>query len=312
MRLCEAVRAQLVRGDGPDTLDKQDRSPVTIADFGSQALVCRRIRESFPDDPIVAEERSAALREPAGGRQLAGVVDFVSAQVGPTSGQTVCDWIDLGGGTPSGRYWVLDPIDGTRGFLRGDQYAIALALIEAGQVQWGFLGCPLLPRAVGDGALFVARRGAGGQAYARDGRPLGPPRVSEVAQPAKARLAESFESAHTNRGLSAELKGALGLTAEPLRMDSQAKYAVVACGRAEIYLRAPNVRTPDYRENIWDHAAGWLVVQEAGGRISDVYGRPLDWSHGRRLEQNIGVLATNGRLHEAVLESLARLLPPLA
>jgi 3'-phosphoadenosine 5'-phosphosulfate (PAPS) 3'-phosphatase len=84
----------------------------------------------------------------------------------------------------------------------------------------------------------------------------------------------------------------------------------VARGEADIYLRAPNSRTPDYRENIWDHAAGALVVEEAGGKVTDVYGEALDWTTGRRLERNRGVLATNGRLHEAVVDALAPLLPP--
>ena len=57
---------------------------------------------------------------------------------------------------------------------------------------------------------------------------------------------------------------ALGITAEPLRLDSQAKYAVVARGDASIYLRLPH---GGYRENVWDHAAGWLIVSEAGGRV---------------------------------------------
>jgi 3'(2'), 5'-bisphosphate nucleotidase len=104
----------------------------------------------------------------------------------------------------------------------------------------------------------------------------------------------------------------LGLSGDVVRMDSQAKYAAVARGQAEIYLRSPNPRTPDYRECIWDHAAGWLVVEEAGGTVTDVYGRALDWTHGRRLAQNIGVLATNGILHETVLQALASLLPPLS
>jgi 3'(2'), 5'-bisphosphate nucleotidase len=131
-----------------------------------------------------------------------------------------------------------------------------------------------------------------------------------VARLAESRLAESFESAHTNQGLSARLKSQLGIAAEPVRMDSQAKYAAVASGQAEIYLRSPNERSPDYREWVWDHAAGALVVEEAGGRVTDVYGRPLDWSHGRRLAQTVGVLATNGLLHDQVLECLAELLPP--
>ena len=60
----------------------------------------------------------------------------------------------------------------------------------------------------------------------------------------------------------------------------------------------------DYHEKIWDQAAGSLVVEEAGGRISDLDGRPLDFTAGRTLARNRGVLASNGHLHEVALQAL--------
>ena len=308
--LCEAVRAQMVVGTGPDKLDKLDRSPVTVADFGVQALICQLIEQAFPHAVIVAEEDSSALREAGNTRQRSAVAQFVGAQLGEVTEELICRWIDRGRGSPGDRFWVLDPIDGTKGFLRHDQYAVALALIEHGQVQLGFLACPVLPYARGSGLILVAEKGHGTALYALDGTCLGQAQVDAMKQPSQARLAESVESAHTNRGLSGQLCAALGITAEPVRMDSQAKYAAVALGQADVYLRAPNDRTPDYREQIWDHAAGWLAVTEAGGSVTDVYGRSLQWTHGRRLEQNIGVVATNGHIHHAVIEALADLLPP--
>lgn len=307
-RVCEAVRAEMVHGTGAGKLDKHDRSPVTVADFGAQAIVCRHIEAVFPQDVIVAEEDSAMLRQ--NNDHLAAVTRFVRAEIDEAAEKTVCQWIDRGSGEPSARFWVLDPIDGTKGFLRQDQYAIALALVEDGTVQWGFLACPALPYEGGTGVVFVAQRGGGTQILTLDGVVLGAVEVSRVADASRARVAESVESGHTNHGLSAQMQGALGIVAEPVRMDSQAKYAAVARGQADVYLRAPNERTPDYRECIWDHAAGWLVVTEAGGTVTDVYGAALDWTQGRRLERNKGVLATNGQMHNVVLETLAALLPP--
>jgi 3'(2'), 5'-bisphosphate nucleotidase len=95
----------------------------------------------------------------------------------------------------------------------------------------------------------------------------------------------------------------LGITAAPLRLDSQAKYAVVARGEADVYLRLPT--RADYREKVWDHAAGVLIVEEAVGRVTDINGLPLDFSQGRELAANRGVIVTNGRLHERVLAALA-------
>jgi HAL2 family 3'(2'),5'-bisphosphate nucleotidase len=304
-RLCQAVRDEMERGQGAGDLDKADRSPVTVADFGAQALVCRQIRAAFPRDEIVAEEDSALLRQESNQVVLARVVELVQRQVAEASAEAILDWIDLGAGQPTGRCWVLDPIDGTAGFLRGGQYAIALALIEEGRPRHAFLACPALPYAGAVGLVLVAERGAGVRVIDLGGRELGPVQASSQADPRLARLAESFDAAHTNRGLAADLASSLAITAEPARLDSQAKYALVALGQAEIYLRAPNTRSPNYRESIWDHAAGALVVEEAGGRVSDVTGRPLDWTAGRRLEHNVGVLATNGPLNERVLAALA-------
>jgi 3'(2'), 5'-bisphosphate nucleotidase len=311
-RLCQQVRAAMVSNGDAAKLDKSDKSPVTVADFGAQAVVCKLIAEQVPDDAIVGEEGSAALREEKNEEHLQKVVSFVNQQI-PGHAEAVCDWIDKGAGEAKGRYWVLDPIDGTKGFLRNDQYAVALALIENGQVQWGFLACPALPNVQSEGlssegSIFVAQRGAGAKMFSLNGDDSGTIQVSTQNSVAQARLAESVESAHTNQGLAAQLRERLNIGALPVRMDSQAKYAAVARGDAEIYLRSPNSRTPDYRENIWDHAAGYLVVEEAGGRVTDVHGKSLDWSQGKRLENNLGVLATNGVLHDEVVQALQKLL----
>ncbi|HXG64531.1 MAG TPA: 3'(2'),5'-bisphosphate nucleotidase [Blastocatellia bacterium] len=306
--LCEAVRTEMVAGRGPDKLDKSDRSPVTVADFGAQALVCRLIGDAFPEDAIVAEEDSQMLREPGSAEQMSALRHFVNAQAGAADAETVCAWIDRGNGETGARFWALDPIDGTKGFLRNDQYAVALALIERGSVQWGFLACPALPYRDSKGVVFVAQRGAGAHAFALDGELLGPVRVSELGDVKQARVIKSVEASHTDSGVVSEFKTALNIASETILMDSQAKYGAVASGQADIYLRLPNPRRPDYRENIWDHAAGAIVVEEAGGKVTDAYGNALDWTQRRQLK-NIGVVATNGHLHDLVIGTLARFLP---
>jgi 3'(2'), 5'-bisphosphate nucleotidase len=87
-------------------------------------------------------------------------------------------------------------------------------------------------------------------------------------------------------------------------MDSQAKYGIVARGEATIYLRVPSPSEKDYREKIWDHAAGSIIAEEAGGKVTDVLGRPLDFSCGAKMKKNQGVIVTNGILHDVVLEAL--------
>jgi 3'(2'), 5'-bisphosphate nucleotidase len=132
--------------------------------------------------------------------------------------------------------------------------------------------------------------------------------VDDVDDATAARFCESVEAAHSHQGDAARVAALLGITAAPLRMDSQCKYGTVARGEASIYLRLP--RRAAYRERIWDHAAGSLIVHEAGGRVSDVHGRPLDFTCGRTLERNEGIVATNGRLHREVLAAVRRVLGP--
>jgi 3'(2'), 5'-bisphosphate nucleotidase len=218
-------------------------------------------------------------------------------------------------GGPSRRWWTLDPVDGTKGFLRNEQYAVAFALVEDGEVVLAAMACPNLPltgtlgsadtRADGPvGCLFVAERGAGARMLPLDDAPDDPGRPIAVTAPASvaaARYAESVEAAHSDQSEAGRIALALGITAEPLRLDSQTKYAVVARGDASIYLRLPR---GGYRENVWDHAAGWLIVSEAGGRVSDVDGRPLDFTTGRRMIANRGIVATAASIHDEVLAAV--------
>ncbi len=304
-RLCQVVQRRLVAGT---TLTKGDRSPVTVADFGAQAVVCHLLAQRFPDDPMVGEEDADALRQPGNAALKDKVVDAVAAILPDLGAAGTLDAIDRGTytGGSSGRHWTLDPIDGTKGFLRLDQYAVALALIEDGEVVLGVLGCPNLPHAAGTGCLFVAVRGEGAFSRSLDDDTETRISVNPTTDPADARFCESVEKAHTSQSDSARVAALLGITAPPHRIDSQCKYAAVARGDADIYLRLPT--RPGYVEKIWDHAAGWSVIVEAGGTVTDIYGKPLDFSIGRGLERNKGVIVTNGRFHGKVLAAVATVL----
>ncbi|MBF2002393.1 MAG: 3'(2'),5'-bisphosphate nucleotidase [Synechococcales cyanobacterium M58_A2018_015] len=301
-QLCQQVR-QTIR---PEAIEKRDRSPVTIADFGSQAIICKVLSEAFPADPIVAEEDAAALSQPEMAPYLAQATEHVHSIFTEATPETVIEWIGRGNGQVGQRYWTLDPIDGTKGFLRGEQYAVALALVEDGEVKVGVLACPALTLETTDaaGVLFRAVRGAGATMMPLSGGEPQPIRVAHSDDAAHFRFVESVESGHGDHSQQQELARDIGMTTASLRMDSQAKYAVVACGEAALYLRLPSPKTPDYRERIWDHAAGVIIVEEAGGRVTDMYGQPLDFSLADKLVNNQGVIVSNGACHEAVLNSL--------
>lgn len=303
----DAARAcrRIQRAIALDPLTKGDRSPVTVADFAAQAIVSLRLAEADAGVPLVGEEDAAALRSEDAADRRERVCRAVEAVTGIADAEVILSAIDRGvyGGGPRGRHWVLDPIDGTKGFLRGDQYAVALALVEDGAVQLGVLGCPNLAHGDGAGSVFWASRGAGVHARGLDGGPVTAVRVSPTADIGAARFCESVEAAHSAHGWSSRVAAKLGVTLGPYRIDSQCKYAAVARGDAQIYLRLPTRK--DYVEKIWDHAAGSILVEEAGGRVTDIDGRPLDFSRGRHLDTNRGIIATNGALHDAVVDAVA-------
>ena len=294
------------------TITKEDLSPVTVADFAAQAVVSSLLTDRFPDAVLVGEEDASDLRTTDGAEVLSLVTSYVSAERDDADDGAVCDWIDIGNGKPEGRFWTLDPIDGTKGYLRGEQYAIALALIEDGKVQLGVLACPNLGARCtldgSDGVITSAVRGEGAcYGTLEADSSFVPMKVSGCNEISRARMMRSVESGHTNTGQIGELVKMLRLESEPVCLDSQAKYAVLAVGGGEILLRLLSSSKPDYREKIWDQAAGSIVLEEAGGRITDLSGKPLDFSRGTTLADNRGVCATNGVLHDEVLEALARL-----
>ncbi|MDY6950729.1 MAG: 3'(2'),5'-bisphosphate nucleotidase [Thermodesulfobacteriota bacterium] len=304
--LCEAVRATF---HSNEVLEKKDRSPVTIADFGAQAVISHYLALSFPHDPLMAEEASGMLREKenAGLRDL--VTDHVQRIVPKLAEAEVLAAIDRGAGEggAKGRFWTLDPIDGTKGFLRGGQYATALALVEDGEVVVGVLGCPNLPLDSSEpdgetGCLFVAVRGEGAAMRGFNEPVEQEIQVVRAIAPADVQFCESVESSHSAHGESAQIAKRLGITQPPVRMDSQCKYGIVARGEAAIYLRLPTRQS--YMETVWDHAAGSIIVEEAGGRVTDMEGKPLDFSVGRRLTENKGIVVTNGGLHDPILRAV--------
>ena len=306
--LCMRVRMEMVN---PSALEKGDKSPVTVADFGSQALLCQQLKAAFPQDPIVGEEDAVALRRPNHAHQLELVTHY-ARQFHPAATPTeICDWIDAGNATIAGRYWTLDPIDGTKGFLRNDQYTIALALIEGGEVKVGALACPALPLNLDapeevKGVIFVAVRGAGAEMGLLPGDSLAPIHVAGESDKTGFRFVESVEADHGDHALQAAIARAAGISRPSLRMDSQAKYGVVARGDAALYLRLPSPKYPGYREKVWDHAAGSLVVEEAGGRVTDMHGQRLDFASDYLMRRNRGVIVSAGLSHTAVIEALAQ------
>ena len=310
-RLCQEVCEEQC---GPQAIEKKDKSPVTIADFGAQAVISDLLGVAFPHLPLIAEENADDLRraEQAGVKRR--MLQYVQNILPHRNEHEILQVIDRGNyeGGPTGTYWTLDPIDGTKGFLRGQQYAVALALIQEGEVVLSVLGCPNLPLDGTNpsslvGCLFTAVRGDGATMQALTTENCSSAiQVTPVAKAIDATFCESVESGHTSHDHAQQIAERLGVTKPPFRIDSQCKYAAIARGDASIYLRLPT--RADYEEKIWDHAAGYLVVCEAGGRVTDTRGLSLDFSRGRTLKNNTGVVATNGHIHSEVIDAVQSVL----
>ncbi len=317
VRAAARLGRQVQRSSSLSTMTKLDASPVTVADYACQALVAHRLSRAFAADALVAEEDMSLLADPAAGEAVEAILKAVAPYERGVTEDDLTAWIGRGGAVPGERFWTLDPVDGTKGFVRGDQYVVALALIEGGRVQVGALGCPNLTVGLeryvaGPGCVALAVRGEGAWIAPLEHGDMTPLRVSKRDDPELARVLRSFEDAHTDPVHLERIFRLLGMQQEPRRMDSQAKAVVLAGGGAELVLRLLPSQRPAYREKIWDAAAGSLLVEEAGGRVTDLRGRELDFRSGRELTNNVGVVSSNGRLHEAALAAVRAALPEAA
>ena len=303
VKLCRRVQDDYLIANTKSTGDQKE--PVTIADYGSQAIICRALRARFPEDGVVSEESGAQFLALVSAEQRAQVLEILSDVLGePVSESAVVDWLDHGVGRATRRTWVIDPIDGTKGFLALRHYAIACGLLIDGEVAGGIVAAPGYND--GEGALFYTENGATWRA------PIGGGAGARVTVSARRELSElvvaqSFERAHASKSRMARARELAGLGgARVLELDSMEKYALVACGDADLYMRLPRAGS-DYAHKIWDHVAGVALVRGAGGTVTDLDGSPLDFSQGETLP-NPGMIISNGQHHARIVEAVGRVM----
>lgn len=334
--LTKGLSDSIVELSKSGTQIKNDKSPVTVGDYASQALINKAIKLNFPNDNIVGEEDSLSLKD---GSEEANalskrILDLLSETQQKTEKSSdalgelkdlkeVYESIDFGNyeGGSEGRFWALDPIDGTKGFLRGDQFAVCLALIEDGKVVLGVIGCPNLPEHIvlndkqsgTKGGLFSAVKGVG-SFYTplfetdefvplKDQEKI---KMTSETSSATLKVVEGVEKGHSSHSTQSQIKLKLGFSEDTvaqqtINLDSQVKYCVLAKGQADIYLRLPVSDT--YREKIWDHAAGNILIYESGGQVGDIGGQELDFGKGRQLNSK-GVIAANKAIFPKVIEAV--------
>ncbi|TYJ34572.1 hypothetical protein E1A91_A05G178100v1 [Gossypium mustelinum] len=338
-RLCVDVQRSLFSVEGR-IIEKKDQTPVTVADFGVQALISLELSKSFPSIPLVAEEDSGFLRsnnlvDPV----ISAVSDQMSFNMKSLSHDDVLEAIDRGGknafamGTKPATYWILDPIDGTRGFVKGSQalYVVGLSLVVEGEIVLGVMGCPnwvvdatyksithaqsYRNSSPGLGIIMVAHVGCGTWKKRLKNMLHSSTKISSdwtrcfvdgfcLVSDARFCIPESqtWESLPLSVLYKARIDddnvGDKEICLLSAFCGSLCKYLMVASGRASVFIL-----------RVWDHAVGMICVHEAGGKVTDWKGRELDLA-ADKVERRIiypegGILVTNGKIHNEILEMIS-------
>ena len=314
-----------------DEVNKSDDTPVTIADLTAQALVVGAIHHAFPNDTFLAEESAQILRED--GALADRVWNFVSTSAQyagpyvseklwtPTSKEQMLDIIDLGKGEGgrTGRFWVLDPIDGTMTYMTNQQYAVCLCLVEDGVKQVAVQGCPnlsleTLPMTEDSvdlsekgGYIFSAVHEGGAFSQPLSDQQLkAPERIPQKTGPSSLSDLKNIESMKSSSMGHDRIKAVcdkLGITYPGVDIwAQQLKYIAMAVGGHDVMVRIPGY---DYhRTAAWDHASGQLICEEVGIVMTDVYGKTHDYKKGRRLYDNWGDVAAPKAWHADVLRAV--------
>ncbi|HEV3237977.1 MAG TPA: 3'(2'),5'-bisphosphate nucleotidase CysQ [Gemmataceae bacterium] len=230
----------------------------TQADRDSQETILQHIRESFPQDSLCAEETTATLAS--------------ANQEGP-------------------RWWIVDPIDGTRGFARKNgEFSVMVAFLDEGLIRAGVVFEP------SKGRLTYAKQDGG---CWRQDQTSSPPircRVKQAQTLSDAILTQS----HTRKpGRQQTLATALVPGKIIETYSAGIKLAQVARGEADLYLNTY------LHFNDWDICAGQILVEEAGGTVTGLHGEPIRYGVGQKAERT-GLLASNGLLHQASLDVIAK------
>lgn len=231
--------------------------PVTQADTVANEIVVRGLLENFPEDGILSEETTDTSRR-------------------------------LG----KERVWMVDPLDGTSGFIaRDDDFAVHIGLAIRGEPALGVVYRPATD------ILYWAQRGQGAWRVEADGAPTRL-RVSEVSDLKRARLAAS--RTHRSPRMDRVIE-ALGIAAETQRGSVGVKIGLIVERECDLYIHL----SP--RSKQWDTCAPEAILREAGGQMTDLWGFPLRYNTPDVWNRN-GIVASNGALHEAVIAGLAPLL----
>ncbi len=269
---------------GVKTYIKKDQSPATVVDYCSQIYILNQLKENFPDDQIIAEENETGL-----------IDDNTSERIKECFNELeIYDISDFKGllnyrGQSSTRQWTVDPIDGTKGFMKGLTYAIGIGLMVDSDPKVSVI---CVPEYNENGlVIFVAEQGHGAKA-SYGGKEFKSIHVSSQDNIKNARLCQSL---HYDLPWVSQFADKIGIK-ERIKLDSMAKFCLVADGSYDLYIKP----IMGYRAYSWDYSQGDLLVREAGGKVTDLDEERLRFEHENCLLRAPGIITTNGILHDEV------------
>jgi len=287
-----------------DKTSADHSEPVTIADYGAQAIIARALQAYFPDVSVLSEESSPQFLELTNDYQQAQILAYLSEFLETNvTLDDVIQWLDHGKGdeTPQ-HYWSLDPIDGTKGYINGRHYAIGLGYVKDGKPAGAIMACPAYGLAddattVGKegGAIFVAWDGKAYRIEAGHTEKFTMPETDNLI------IAQSYEKSHASKSDMAKVCENLAIQ-QVRELDSMEKYALVAHGDATLYLRLPR-KGSTYKHKIWDHLPGVALIEASGGIATDIDGSPLIFNQGVAMP-NEAMIACPKSQHERVLQAI--------
>jgi 3'(2'), 5'-bisphosphate nucleotidase len=238
-------------------ISADDDEPVTEADRAANALIVAGIRHEFPEDGILAEESVDTARR-------------------------------LG----KSRVWMIDPLDGTNGFIARDgDFAVQIGLALEGEAVMGVVYQPL------PDLLYSAALGAGTW-IERPGMAIEQARVSDHNEITKMRMAAS--RSHRSPRLDRVIR-TLGIKDEVQRGSVGIKIGLIIERQCDLYVHLSG------RTKQWDTCAPEIILSEAGGRLTDLFGHPLGYN-AQDVQNRNGIVASNGAAHDSIISHLAPLL----
>jgi 3'(2'), 5'-bisphosphate nucleotidase len=269
---------------GVKTYIKKDQSPATVADYSSQIYILNQLKEKFPRDQIIAEETETGLIDINSTNRIKECFKKLDIT-------NINDFKNLLNyrGPKSTRQWTVDPIDGTKGFMKGLKYAIGIGLMVNSDVKICVIGVPEYNK---DGlAIFIAEQGQGAKA-SYGGKNFKPIHVSTQNNLEKARLCQSL---HYDLPWVTQFADKIGIE-ERIKVDSMAKFCLVADGSYDLYIKP----IMGFQAFTWDYSQGDLLVREAGGKVTDLDEERLIFKDEKCILRAPGIITSNGLLHDEV------------